>query len=163
MLTHALFKRNLLGHTSLSRTVRVLATAAALATVAACSDTTSPYGASVGGSYSLQTVNGNNLPYTYTSGGQTVSIQSDIYTLNNDGTYNETISELVSTGGGYTQTSDAEAGTWNQNGTAAVFTPTYSTQNNYGQYTGSINTASTFSHSTITFSYNGIVWVYSHT
>ncbi len=147
----------------LTSTLKSLAAIGALALVAACSDTTSPYGASVGGSYSLQTVNSSNLPYTYTSGGTTVSIQNDMYTLNGDGTYSETISETVSNGGSYSPASDAEAGTWYQNGNAIVFSPNYSTQNNYSQYTGSLSSASTFNHSSITFSYNGVVWIYNHT
>jgi hypothetical protein len=44
-----------------------------------------------------------------------------------------------------------------------VFTPNYSTQNNYTQYTGALAGSGTFSHSSITFSYNGVVWVYKHT
>ena len=145
-----------------TRTLKSFVAVGALAVAAACSDTTSPYGASAGGSYSLQTVNGTNMPYSYTSGGRTIAIQSDIYTLNNDGTYSETINETISSGSSYSPASDAESGTWYQNGTAIVFTPTYSTQNNYAQYTGSLSTASTFNHSSITFSYNGVVWVYNH-
>ena len=147
----------------LTRTLKSLAAVAALAVFAACSDTTSPYGTSVGGSYSLQSVNGTTLPYTYTSGGTTISIQNDIYTLNNNGSYSETISETISNGSSYSPASDAESGTWYANGSAIVFTPTYSTQNNYAQYTGSLSSASTFNHSSITFSYNGVVWVYNHT
>lgn len=147
----------------LTRTFRSLAVLGALAAFAACSDTTSPYGGSVGGSYALQTVNGNTLPYSYTSGGRNISIQNDVYTLNNDGTYSESINETVSSGGSFSPASDAEAGTWYQSGSSIVFTPNYSTQNNYAQYTGSLSNASTFSHSSITFSYNGVTWVYNHT
>ncbi len=144
-------------------TFKSLAAIGALALLAACSDTTSPYSTAVGGTYSLNTVNGTNLPYTYTSGNSTITIQNDIYTLNGDGTYSEAINETVSNGGGgYSPASDAEAGTWYQNGNAVTFSPNYSTQNSYAQYTGSLQTGSTFSHSSITFSYNGVVWVYNH-
>lgn len=141
-------------------TFNSLAAIAALATFAGCYDTTSPYNQQVnGGSYSLQTVNATSLPYTYTSGGYTITIQSDIYTLNNNGTYSETINEIVNGA----PASDAESGNWSQNGNAVVFSPTYSTQQNYSQYTGSLSSGSTFSHSSLTFSYNGVVWVYNHT
>ena len=140
-----------------------LAAVALLAAFAACTDNTSPTNRSAGGTYDLQTVNGTSLPYSYNTSSGTLTIVSDIYTLNNDGTYNETISETISNGFSNSAASDAESGTWYQNGNAIVFSPTYSTQNNYTQYTGALSGSSTFSHSSITFSYNGVVWVYNHT
>ncbi|HEY5087156.1 MAG TPA: hypothetical protein VII66_07375 [Gemmatimonadaceae bacterium] len=145
------------------RNFRSLAVVVALAALAACTDNTSPVTQLSGGSYSLQTVNGTNVPYTYTSGSTTITIQSDIYTLNNDGTYSESISEIISNGFSSSPASDGESGTWSQNGNAVVFAPSYSTQNNYSQYTGALSGSSTFSHSTLTFSYSGVVWVYAHT
>lgn len=136
---------------------------AALTTVAACSDNTSPSSQYAGGSYALQSVNATNVPYTYNSGSGTITIQSDIYTLNGDGTYSESINETISNGYSSAPASDAESGTWYQNGSALVFEPTYSTQGNYSQYTGALSGSGTFSHSSITFSYNGVVWVYNHT
>jgi hypothetical protein len=145
------------------RTFRSLAVVAALATFGACTDNTSPSTQFAGGSYSLQTVNGSSLPYSYPSGSSTITIQNDTYTLNNDGSYSESINETVSNGFSTSPASDAEAGTWSQNGNAVVFSPNYSTQNSYTQYTGSLTTGGTFSHSSLTFSYNGVVWVYNHT
>ncbi|HEY8312067.1 MAG TPA: hypothetical protein VIG47_15995, partial [Gemmatimonadaceae bacterium] len=75
----------------------------------------------------------------------------------------EAINETVSNGSSVSPSSDAESGTWYQNGNAIVFQPSYSTQGNTSQYTGSLSTGSTFSHSSITFSYNGVVWLYNHT
>ena len=144
-------------------TFRSLAAVAALTALAACTDNTSPSTQLAGGSYSLQTVNGNGLPYSYTSGSNTLTIQNDMYTLNNDGTYSETINETISNGYSTSPASDAESGTWSQNGNAVVFSPSYSTQSNYTQYTGSLTTGGTFSHSSLTCSYNGVVWVYDHT
>ncbi len=140
-----------------------LATVVALVGAVACSDNTSPSSQFAGGTYALQTINASNLPYTYSSGSGTVTIQSDMYTLNSDGTYSETINETISNGSGSSPASDAEAGTWSQNGNAVVFSPTYSTQGTYAQYTGSLTGSGTFSHSSLTFSYNGVVWVYNHT
>lgn len=137
-------------------------TVALLATLAACTDNTSPFDHSAGGTYDLQTVNGNSMPYSYNTSSGTLTINSDVYTLSNNGTYNETISETISNGFSSSPTSDAEAGTWYQDGDAVVFSPNYSTQNNYTQYTGALSGSSTFSHSSITFSYNGVVWVYDH-
>ncbi len=145
------------------RTFSFVTAVAMLAASVACTDNTSPSSRSAGGTYDLQTVNGTSLPYSYNTSSGTLTIQSDIYTLNNDGTYNETISETISNGVSNAPTSDAESGTWYQNGNAVVFSPNYSTQNNYTQYTGALSGGGTFSHSSITFSYNGVVWVYNHT
>ncbi len=144
------------------RTFKSLAAVVALAAFAACSDSTSPSTQLAGGSYSLQSVNGSNLPYSYSSGSSTLTIQNDSYNLSNNGTYSETINETISNGYSSTPASDAEAGTWSQNGNAVVFAPNYSTQSNYTQYTGSLSTGGTFSHSSLTFSYSGVVWVYNH-
>ena len=144
------------------RTLGSLATVAALTAFSACTDNTSPSNQSAGGTYDLQTVNGTSLPYSYNTSSGTLTIESDTYTLNGDGTYNETISETISNGVGNSPTSDAEAGTWYQNGNAVVFSPSVSTQNNFTQYTGALSGSGTFSHSSITFSYNGVVWVYDH-
>lgn len=145
------------------RTFGSLAAVAALAVFAACTDNTSPNGQSAGGTYDLQSVNGSTLPYTYNTSSGTLTIESDVYRLNGDGTYNETISETLSNGYSSTAASDAESGTWYQNGNAVVFSPSYSTQGNLTQYTGALAGSGTFSHSSITFSYNGVVWVYNHT
>jgi len=144
------------------RTFGSIATLAALAAFAACTDSTSPYSHSAGGTYDLQTVNGNGMPYSYNTSSGTLTINSDIYTLADDGSYNETISETISNGFGSAPATDGESGTWYQNGNAVVFSPSYSTQNNYTQYTGALSGSGTFSHSSITFSYNGVVWVYNH-
>lgn len=149
-----------------TRTLRSLPAFLAIASIAAfsaCSDNTLTGTQSVGGSYSLQTVNGTNVPYSYVSGGTTITIQNDVYTLSSDGSYSESINETLSNGNSSSPASDAEAGTWYQSGNAIVFSPNYSTQGNSTQYTGSIAGGGTFSHSSITFSYNGVVWVYNHT
>jgi hypothetical protein len=64
--------------------MRRIALLAALVALAACnSDSTSPNG-SAQGSYSLHTVNGNPLPFTFSDGSVLVS---DQLTLNANGTY----------------------------------------------------------------------------
>jgi hypothetical protein len=64
--------------------MRRLALLAAVIALAACNnDSTSPNG-QVTGTYSLRTVNGNALPYTFSDGSVLVS---DRLSLNNDGTY----------------------------------------------------------------------------
>ena len=64
--------------------MRKIALLAALVALAACTnDSTSPNG-SAQGSYSLHTVNGNPLPFTFSDGSVLVS---DQLTLNANGTY----------------------------------------------------------------------------
>jgi hypothetical protein len=64
--------------------MRKIALLAAVIALAACNnDSTSPNG-SAQGSYSLRTVNGNQLPYTFSDGSVLVS---DQLTLNSNGTY----------------------------------------------------------------------------
>lgn len=56
--------------------------------LAACSnmDSTSP-SVSLAGNYSLRTINGSPVPYTFASG---VTLQSDMLTINPNGTYSDT-------------------------------------------------------------------------
>jgi hypothetical protein len=108
-------------------------------------------------------VNGADVPYTYTAGPNTVTIDSDVYILNNDGSYSETISETISNGVTTSPATDTESGSWAQNGSAVVFDPTSSTQGNTTEYTASLTSGGTFSHSSLTFSSAGVVWVYNHT
>lgn len=66
--------------------MRRLAMFALAGTLAACSvDSTGPNG-SVSGNYSLRTINGQTLPYTFSSGLQLTSEQLTLY---RDGTYED--------------------------------------------------------------------------
>ena len=66
--------------------MRRLAMFALASTMAACSfDSTGPSG-SVAGTYSLRTINGSPLPYTFSSG---LRLISDDLTLYRDGTYED--------------------------------------------------------------------------
>jgi hypothetical protein len=66
--------------------MRRLAMFALAATMAGCSlDSTGPNG-SVAGTYNLRTINGQSLPYTFSSG---LRLTSDQLTLYRDGTYED--------------------------------------------------------------------------
>ncbi|PYP77845.1 MAG: hypothetical protein DMD35_13485 [Gemmatimonadetes bacterium] len=66
--------------------MRRLAMFALVSTLAACSmDSTGPNG-SVAGTYTLQRINGQTLPYTFSSG---LRLTSDELTLMSDGTYQD--------------------------------------------------------------------------
>ena len=135
---------------------------AALCTVGAvaCSDSTSPFGDSASGTYYLDTVNGNQLPYIFSQGSSTVSIQADTYVLNNNGTYTETTQEQVSNGFGGSSVTQSEYGNWYQNNNAVEFDPVQSTRGSLSTYTGSL-TGGTFSGGDLTISANGTVSIYS--
>ena len=66
------------------RRLAMFALAATLAG-AACTDSTGPNG-SVVGTYELRTINGQNLPYTFSSG---LRLIADDMTLFNDGSYED--------------------------------------------------------------------------
>lgn len=63
--------------------MRRIALLLAVVALAACNDSTSPNG-NAAGTYSLRTINGNNLPYTFSDNSV---LTSDQLTLNSNGTY----------------------------------------------------------------------------
>lgn len=65
--------------------MRRIALFMAIIALAACNDATSPNG-SAAGTYSLRTVNGFNLPYTFSDGSVLIS---DQLVLNGDGSYTD--------------------------------------------------------------------------
>jgi len=65
--------------------MRRIALFMAMIALAACNDATSPNGSAVG-TYSLRTINGSNLPYTFSDGSVLVS---DQLVLNANGTYTD--------------------------------------------------------------------------
>jgi hypothetical protein len=112
--------------TSIRKTdMRRIALLFVLFTLAACNnDATSPSG-SVVGSYSLETVNGNPLPYTFSNGAVLVS---DHLTLNSDGSYLDVTT--YSTGA-----IQSEQGVWSLNNNLITFDD----QTDQITYTGSVS------------------------
>jgi hypothetical protein len=107
--------------------MRKLALLAAVVALAACSnDSTSPNG-SVVGSYSLRTINGNSLPYTFTNGSVIVT---DQLSLRSDGSY----VDIAQFSNGATAT---EQGLWSINNNLITFND----QTDGIQYTGSVSGA----------------------
>lgn len=118
--------------------MKLLTAALLMAGVAACTDVSGPSNQSAVGTYYLQTVNGNRLPYTFGQNGSNVSIQADTYTLNSDYTYSETTDETVSNGFQNSNVRHSEYGNWSQNNNAITFSPS-STGGSYASYTGSLS------------------------
>ena len=65
--------------------MRRIAIFLAVIALAACNDATSPNGSAIG-TYSLRTINGSTLPYTFSDGSVLVS---DQLVLNSDGSYTD--------------------------------------------------------------------------
>jgi hypothetical protein len=79
--------------------------------------------ASIAGTYSLRTINGQPLPYTYrTSGADTYQVVSGTITLAADGTWTETQTERQTIGGVVTSPSFSDNGTYAVTGSAITFT-----------------------------------------
>jgi hypothetical protein len=117
--------------------------AAGLVALAACNnDSTSPNG-SVTGTYSLRTVNGNPLPFTFSDG--TVLV-SDRLSLNGDGTYVD-IATFSNAG------SSTEQGLWSINNNLISFSDQTDNLSYQGSLSGSVLTESfpaTFSSQSVT-------------
>jgi len=110
--------------------MRRIALLLAVVALAACNnDSTSPNG-SVVGSYSLRTVNGNPLPYTFSNGSVLVS---DQLTLNANGTYTDvaTFSNVNST---------PAQGYWSINKNLISFTDQVTNTSYTGSLSGSVLT-----------------------
>lgn len=85
------------------------------------SDSTGPDG-SIVGSYSLQTVNGNNLPWRFlVVGNDWAEITGGSGNINNGGTYSITFNYRVMETGQTTTFSETSIGTYVQNGNAVAF------------------------------------------
>jgi hypothetical protein len=98
--------------------------AAVLLSAAACSDGgTGPSAeANIAGNYTLQTVNGNPLPWRpFVVGNDFVEITSGSGTVNADNTYSLRIDVRTSVDGQITMDPVTEVGTWTRNGNNVSF------------------------------------------
>ena len=104
--------------------MRKIALLLAVVALAACNDSTSPNG-NVAGTYSLRTINGSNLPYTFSDNSV---LTSDQLTLNSNGTYVD-IATFSNAG------SQQEQGLWSINNNLITFED----QTDGITYTGSVS------------------------
>jgi hypothetical protein len=118
--------------------MRKIALLLAVVALAACNDSTSPNG-NASGTYSLRTINGSNLPYTFSDNSV---LTSDQLTLNSNGTYID-VATFSNAG------SSTEQGLWSINNNLITFED----QTDGITYTGSVSG----SVLTETFNSNGSV------
>jgi hypothetical protein len=110
--------------------MRRLALLLAVVALAACNnDSTSPNG-NVSGSYSLRTVNGNPLPYTFSDGSVLVN---DQLSLNSNGTYTDVATFSNAS-------TPAEQGYWSINNNLISFNDQVSGTSYTGSVSGSVLT-----------------------
>jgi len=109
---------------------------AALVLAACGSDSTGPKTVNVVGVYQLQTVNGNALPYSETSGGTTTSITADQLSLNADETFSEITDYRVTDGVTTVTTQGAGIGVYTSANGAVSFTQT---SPNASTFSGSVS------------------------
>ena len=125
----------------------------ALSVAVACGSdsTTQPTTASLAGTWTLQSVNGNPLPFTLqTSGTDRLDLLSDVVTASANGTYTEVLQFRPTINGQSTTQSQSDAGTFTVNGTAVTLS-----SNQAGNITGALT-----GH-TLTLTEEGFVWVFA--
>jgi hypothetical protein len=144
-----------------SRARLLVAAALVVGGAAACSDLTG-FNGTADGSYFLQTVNGNTLPYSFSESGSTITVLSGTYALNSNRTYTALLTYRITTGSQTSTGSQSESGDWTQSGNSVTFTPTFSDVGDYTVYSATIANSSTFGGSrTLRTSVNGLTAVYS--
>jgi NlpE N-terminal domain len=125
----------------------------------ACSDVTGN-NARADGVYFLQTVNQNPVPYSYTDNttGHTLTVMSDDYSLNSNGTYSD---QQTYTDNG-ANSSYTESGTWTQSNNVVSFYPSQSSTGNLTLYQGTLNNSNVFGGTrTLSINFSGTIWLYS--
>ena len=140
--------------------LKVLMTAALLVGgAAACSDLTGTT-ARADGVYFLQSVNGNPVPYSYVNNttGHTLTVMSDDYSLNSNGTYSD--QQLYTDNG--LNSSYTEAGSWTQRNNVVSFYPSQSSTGNLSVYSGTLANSNVFGGArTMSIDFSGTIWLYS--
>jgi hypothetical protein len=136
----------------------LMAAALVLGSAVACSDVTGN-NVDAQGSFFLESVNGQQVPYSYVdqNTGNQITVEGDQYRLNGDGTYNDLQTSNVN---GFAQ-SGTEFGTWSQSGNTVFFRPTQS-DFDLTPYQATVRNSSQFGGSrTLTISLNGSTAIYT--
>ena len=107
--------------------------------------------ATLAGTYNLQLMNGQKLPYAIQDGSTGLTIVSDQITMSDGGAWTEAaVVQVASDGGAQTQ-SLSDSGSWSRSGSSLVLT---STSTNSTAYSGTIGTSQlTLSDGAITYQF----------
>lgn len=128
--------------------LRLAAVICAVLVTSACSESTS-IGGTTGGSFTLSTVNGSDLPAISTQGGTQTEVTSGSIALNSDHSWASSLTKRTTTGGTSQTTTLTDSGTWTQSNGAILLTSN----------TGSA-TSGTLVGGILTFTSGGAVYVY---
>ena len=106
---------------------RFVAAAAVALTLACGSDgSTTPTNTAIAGTYSLQTINGSALPFTFVSGTDSLTVTADTILVGSDGTWSESVAYRQTVGGQVTTGTQIDGGVWLANDTQVEFDSTVS-------------------------------------
>lgn len=124
-----------------------------LALLVACGGdkSTNPNSDAIDGVYSLKTVNGSPLPFTFQVGTATVRVNSDVITVASNGTWTESIAYNQTVNGQTTNGTDTDGGAWARAGNQVTLNSNFGT----GGYAG------TYANGSFTFNDGGFIQVFS--
>ena len=111
----------------------------AFLTLGACQDNTGVSSLSsedITGTFSMRTVNGAAMPFTFQSGGGSVTVTADVLTVLANGTWSEITSYTQTINAQTTSGDSPDGGTWQRLGTSLVFRSTAGTAGYTGTFTG---------------------------
>jgi hypothetical protein len=144
-----------------SRVRLLVAAALVVGGASACSDLIG-FDGTADGTYVLYTVNGDDLPYSYTLAGTTYTVLNGTYQLDTDQTYNTSVSLRIADSFGTRTESRFESGDWSQSGNSVTFTPFDSDTGDFATYRATMSNDSRFGGTrTLRTSKNGLTGVYS--
>lgn len=128
---------------------RIVCTLGVLALVG-CGDSSGPSVASVVGTWNLETINGQGMPFTVAQfPGYHLEILDDVFVVRSNGTFTETLTIRETEGSTVTTSSESADGDWDQDNAAITL--------NYDD--GSVATAA-ISGDVVTANIDGDVFVY---
>jgi hypothetical protein len=100
--------------------------------------TITPALASIGGTFTLRSVNGSPLPYTFQNGTATITYTNDVITVADGGTWSEAGSYQLTQNGTTSTVNFTDGGPLSRSGSTVSFFSTYLNANAYwGTFTGS--------------------------
>jgi len=125
----------------------------ALATLVACGDnSTNPNTDSISGTYTLQTINGSQIPYTVSNGSTSTTLTSDVLTVADNGSWSEIITYRQTVNGTTSNGTESDSGTWSRSGTSVNF---------YSNVYQSTSYAGSYSNNTLSMSDGSLNYVWT--
>ena len=132
--------------------MRKLLAILALATLAACSDSsTNPNSDAIEGTYSLRTINGSPLPFIFQDGTSSITLKTDVITIASNGSWTEQLTYTETSNGQSSNGTGGDGGTWVRAGNAV----------NLNSNLGTSGWAFTYNNGSLTANQSGFVVVFA--